>query len=154
MQSTEEDVVFGTLMALREAEGYGDATITAVLCVARNNAVKKNISLYQEVAATKFRYSSMNCPVNVADYVKEGKLTALQQIIDGLSRYPTQPSVDWDGWNHIKGIVAGVLSGAVQDITNGATLYYSTLMDSTCPFDQSKVVFTTEIGHQKFYREL
>lgn len=154
MVASDEDVIFGTLMAYREAANQGDAGISAVLYVARNNAIKKNISFYEEVAATKFRYSSINCPVSVSDYVRRNNEIGLQQIINALSNYPQEGTENWTVWNHIKSIVVGVLSGAIQDITNGATLYYSTALMKSCPFNLSKIVFTTQIGQQRFYREL
>ena len=153
MTVTDEDIIFGTLMAYREAANQGDAGIIAVLSVAKNNALKKNHSFFQEVT-TKFRFSSINCPISVAGYVAKNNINGIQQIVNALSSYPLDGSINQTVWNHIKTLVQGVLSGAVQDITNGATMYYSTAMDSTCPFDLSKLVFTTQIKDQRFYREL
>ena len=155
MTVSVEDQFMATLMAYREAAGSGDAQLTAVLCVARNNAIRHKTSFFAEVTKA-FRYSSINCPVNVADYIKKNKLTELQQIINALGKYPSDTNtVEWTAWKHIAAIVAGILSGATEDITNGATLYYATnMMDFPKNWDASKVVFTVQIGAQRFYREL
>lgn len=154
MSYTDEDIFMATLAAYREAADQHDAGITAMLCVAKNNALKHDTSIYTEITKA-FRYSSINCPVKVTNYIN--KMAALQQIVNALSNFAEQTNTtQWNAWRHIGGLVAGVLSGALPDITNGATLYYSTAMLKDIPkeWDKSKIVFTTQIGTQRFYKEL
>lgn len=165
MTFSSEDQFLATLMAYREAANQKDAGITAVLCVARNNAAKHGTTIFTEITKP-FRYSSINCPINA----KTASLGTLQGLLTELSKFPSQANqTDWALWKHIGDIVAGILSGVAEDITTGATLYYApagisstvtfTLPNGTVvPFpagwDKSKLQFTTQIGTQLFFREL
>ena len=165
MSFTAEDQFIATLMAYREAANQKDAGMISVLCVARNNTLKHDTSIFTEITKP-FRYSSINCPVNA----KTASLGTLQGLLTELSKFPSQQNtVDWALWNHIGNLVNGVLNGVIEDITNGATLYYAPgSIASTAKFklpngtvvpfpqgwDITKVQFTTQIGTQLFFREV
>lgn len=130
---TTSDYFMTALCLYREARGEGNSGMTSVACVIRNRTIKRNTTPYAEVIK-KLQFSSITDP-------KDQQLTT----------YPMEVDL---AWQQAQLIAKNVLNNDIQDITQGATLYY----DDSIPFPPSwnkiHTQDTVKIGRLNFFKEI
>jgi len=146
--NSHADYAFTSLCIWREARGEGQAGMTAVACVLRNRVHKNNSTYFAEVTKP-WQFSSITAK-------GDPQLGLFPGATDGL-------------WTTAQLTAGNVIDGDVQDITNGATLYWNPAgieSDKTYVLpDGSQVKFphtwnpaavrwTATIGHHIFLKEV
>src|SRR5271154_5573214 len=130
---TSADQFMLALCLWREARGVGNSGMVAVACVLRNRVARNKSSYYAEVVKP-WQFSS---------------ITAKNDPQLGL--YPS--SVD-SSYQLAQKIVASISMGALEDTTEGATLYYDDSIPFPAGWDIHKVEDTVKIGRLNFFKEL
>lgn len=148
MSASHADYAMTALCLWREARGEGQTGMTAVACVLRNRTQKHSSSYYAEVVKP-WQFSS---------------ITAKGDPQLGL--YP-QVSDTW--WTAAQLVAGNVIDSNVQDITNGATLYWNpngiqstktyqlpdgTMVKFPQDWNMSAVRWVATIGAHIFLREV
>jgi N-acetylmuramoyl-L-alanine amidase len=125
-----------TLLALcmwREARGEGRAGMEAVGCALRNRVNRDKSSYYAE-ATKRLQFSSITAPGDPE-----------------LGLWPSVSDAQWQ----IALVLAGDMgSNVIEDVTQGATLYYADSIPFPRTWDRSKVRETVKIGRHIFFVEL
>jgi len=127
---TAQDQVIGALTAWRENRGGGIPGMQSVLDVLLNRAAKRGTSVYAE-AVRKWQFSSMTAAGD-----------------PNLILFP--PDTDQQ-WQEALALALQAASGALEDITGGATSYYALTMP-TAPYWAASMTKTCEIAGQVFFR--
>src|SRR5258708_2781286 len=142
---SHSDYFMLALCLWREARGEGKDGQIAVACVVRNRVHKRMSSYYVEVVKP-LQFSSIT-DKGVQD--KTGGY--LRKPDPQLSLYPNSLDTAWKQCQEMAEVVCDV---TIQDITNGATLYYADSIPFPPSWDKSKLIQTSKIGHHTFFREL
>jgi Cell Wall Hydrolase len=128
------------LCAWREARGGGIAGMQAVINVLQNRALRNKTTLYVE--ATKYeQFTSISPPKGMT--AEQSEADVWPQPIN---------SIDWLGYGQAEFMVNKAMLGTLQDLTNGATMYYATSMKEPPPWDFTKLEATVTIADQHFFR--
>lgn len=104
MTLSHADYAMTALCLWREARGQGQAGMTAVACVLRNRVHKDNSTYFAEVTKA-WQFSSITAK--------------------GDPQLGLYPLVADPNWITAQLVAGNVIDGDVQDITNGATLYWN-----------------------------
>lgn len=166
MTITAEDKVLMKLTMFREDSGGGLDGMRAVGHVIYNRALKRKQSIYK-VCTQPWQFSSINCPgggkeqTGIPPLVTAEEVTRLKLRLNDylmfrniLSDWPQEGTSDWTLYQSLEKVVLDITSDVDLDITNGATMYYASSMTKPPKWDFTKLVFTGEIGEQKYYREI
>lgn len=144
---TADDVFMLKLTAWRENRGGGLQGMQSVMNVLLNRAARNKTSPYTE-ATRPMQFSSIAAP--------------------GNPELPIWPNVNDGDWQVTESLAASAEQNTLDDITEGATLYYapgSIATTETLELPDGKVVpfpmswnkagirFTVEIENQLFFRE-
>jgi len=130
---THADYALTALCLWREARGEGNTGMLAVACVIRNR-VQKNNSTYFAQVVKPWAFSSITAH-------GDPQLTVFPKESD--------PS-----WIQAQLIATNVLDGGVNDITNGATLYYDDSISFPKSWNRDAVVPVGKIGRLSLFREV
>ena len=137
---TQLEVAIPALCAWRECRGGGTAGMQSVINVLQNRARKNNTSLYIE--ATKYeQFTSIAPPAGMTAQYSEADLWP----------EPTN-SVDWLDYGIAEFMVNKAIQGTLNDLTEGATMYYAASMKEPPKWDFTKLQATVEIANQKFFK--
>ena len=130
---THADYAMTALCLWREARGEGNTGMLAVACVIRNR-VQKHGSTYFAQVVKPWAFSSITAH-------GDPQLTA----------FPTESDMQWIQAQLIAG---NVIDGGVNDITNGATLYYDDSISFPKSWNKDAVVNAGKIGRLNLFREV
>lgn len=133
MTPTHTDYAVLALCLWREARGQGQAGMTAVGCVVRNRVQRHNSSFYTE-CTKKWQFSSISAPGDP----QLGLWPAASDLI----------------WGAAQILASNLIDGHVDDITNGATLYYDDSIAFPASWNRNKVVPLGMIGKFHMFREV
>lgn len=130
---TPADYFMTALCLYREARGEGNAGMTAVGCVIRNRMHRRSSTAYAEVVK-RLQFSSITDP-------KDPQLAV----------YPLAGDA---AWQQAQLLAQNVLNGDVQDITQGATLYYDDSIAFPASWDATKLTPLGKIGRLNLFKEI
>jgi Cell Wall Hydrolase len=152
--STALEMIAGPSLCIwRENRGASSIGMQSVLEVLQNRATRDNTTIYEEAIA-KLQFSSMTAPDDPEEILWPDSV---------------KDPVDYALYVQAEQSVIKANSGALTDITGGATDYYNpnsikTTKTITLPngnvipfpegWDPTKVVYTGTIGNQVFFREI
>jgi spore germination cell wall hydrolase CwlJ-like protein len=125
---------FMTALCLwREARGEGNQGMTAVACVIRNRAEKRDNSPYAEVVRP-WAFSSITAHGDPQ-----------------LAKWPEESDPSWIA---AKDIATLTLAMPTTDITKGATLYHDDSISFPKSWNRAAVEPTVKLGRLNFFREI
>jgi len=130
---TNQDEILGALCAWRENRSGGVPGMTSVLNVLQNRAAARGTSIYAE-AVRPMQFSSMTAK--------------------GDPQLTLYPAPDDPQWAVALSLSAQMASGTLQDITQGATMYYSPagMPEGKAPYWAASMQQTVTVAGQIFFK--
>jgi len=130
---THADYALTALCLWREARGEGNTGMLAVACVIRNR-VNKHGSTYYAQVVKPWAFSSITAHGDPQ-----------------LSSFPQESDQQWIQAQLIAG---NVMDRGVEDITNGATLYFDDSISFPKTWNRAAVAPLGKIGRLNLFREI
>lgn len=133
---SEIDILCLALAAWKEARNGGIEAMQAVMSVILNRAKASHDSVYAEIYKP-LQFSSMT-------YQHDPEL---------LIQPNPEDRPNWTQWLNAKTLSISASTGNLEDVTAGATSYYSESMDANPPTWARVMVPTVVIGGQRFFKK-